>query len=88
MSNYPFNCAGNLARGDHAGLQAIRDFARNTLGPWLTEADLTGIRDDDSLEKLPLEERTQWRLSWRDLDDMIAPLDRGRKLHGDPSTRN
>jgi hypothetical protein len=44
-----------------------RPRVRRTLGSWLDEPDLAGLRDRAALEKLPPEERAGWRKLWADV---------------------
>jgi hypothetical protein len=46
---------------------------------WQTDADLAGVRDKDALDKLPEDERKQWRQFWDDVADLLR---RARSLCG------
>jgi eukaryotic-like serine/threonine-protein kinase len=45
-----------------------REIARQTLQNWQEDADLTGVRDKDALNKLPPGERDAWRKLWADVE--------------------
>jgi serine/threonine protein kinase len=44
------------------------------LAHWRSDADLTSVRDEAALERLPQGERDAWRALWRDVDDLAARL--------------
>src|SRR5262249_51341298 len=54
--------------------------AAGALKSWQTDAALAGVRDRAPLEKLPADEREQWRRLWADVDVVLAtdPLEQGQ----------
>jgi serine/threonine protein kinase/Tfp pilus assembly protein PilF len=54
--------------------------AAAALKTWPTDAALAGVRDQALLEKLPGDERQQWRRLWADVDVVLGddPLEQGR----------
>jgi serine/threonine-protein kinase len=45
--------------------------ARRALSPWRDEPDLAGLRDPDSLDRLPPAERQEWRSLWGETEALI-----------------
>jgi hypothetical protein len=58
---------GKLADGPAE--QRLR--VRQTLTRWRADADLTGVRDQDALAKLPEDERAKWRELWSEVDGLL-----------------
>jgi hypothetical protein len=54
-----------------AGTEADRIQARKTLAPWRDGPELAGLRDPDSLEKLPPAERQECRALWQEVADLL-----------------
>jgi tetratricopeptide (TPR) repeat protein len=54
--------------------------AAGAIKTWQTDTDLASVRDQASLEKLPADEREQWRGLWTDVEALLAadPLEQGR----------
>jgi len=53
-----------------------REVVHERMNHWLSDRDLAEVRDDDWLNKLPADEREQWRKLWgevRSLRDRTAP---------------
>ncbi len=53
-----------------------REVVFDGMNRWLSDPNLAGIRDDQWLDKLPVDEREQWRKLWgevRSLRDQTAP---------------
>jgi hypothetical protein len=44
---------------------------RRALTHWRGNADLTGVRDKEALDKLPEAERQAWRKLWAEVDDLL-----------------
>jgi tetratricopeptide (TPR) repeat protein len=44
---------------------------RGRLQHWLADADLAGIRDRETLERLPEPERAQWKTLWADVNELL-----------------
>jgi hypothetical protein len=78
----PFGCGPLLAAsalfpGRLDAATANREAVHKAMNHWLSDADLAGIRDDQWLDKLPADEREQWRKLWADVRsvrDRTAPL--------------
>jgi serine/threonine-protein kinase len=49
------------------GTAADRIQSQKTLAPWLDEPDLAGLRDPDTLERLPPAERKECLALWQDV---------------------
>jgi serine/threonine-protein kinase len=49
-----------------------RDEVRQALERWRRAPHLAGLRDRDSLAKLPAEERAAWQSLWADVDTLLA----------------
>jgi tetratricopeptide (TPR) repeat protein len=45
---------------------------------WRVDPDLAGVRDADALDKLPEDERGQWRQLWDDVDALVQKTVRAR----------
>jgi serine/threonine-protein kinase len=58
---------GKLAEGPAE--QSLR--VRQLLAWWRADPDLTGVRDNDALAKLPEDERAKWRQLWVEVDGML-----------------
>jgi serine/threonine-protein kinase len=58
---------GKLAEGPTE--QRLR--VRQTLTHWRADTDLTGVRDKDSLAKLPRDERAKWQELWGEVDALL-----------------
>jgi tetratricopeptide (TPR) repeat protein len=54
--------------------------AAGALKSWQTDTDLASVRDQAALEKLPADERAQWKRLWTDVEALLAadPLEQGR----------
>jgi hypothetical protein len=50
-----------------------------TLQPWKGDTDLTAIRDDEALAKLPEPEQKEWQAFWAEVDALLKRA-RGPKL--------
>jgi hypothetical protein len=50
------------------GSPQTRAAIRNILAQWQKDAGFAGVRDGDALEKLPPDERAQWRKLWADVE--------------------
>jgi tetratricopeptide (TPR) repeat protein len=59
------------ARKLDTGTTADRIQARKTLAPWRDEPDLAGLRDADSLEKLPGAERQECQALWQEFAALL-----------------
>ena len=44
---------------------------RQTLTHWRADPDLTGVRDQDALAKLPEDERAKWQELWGEVDGLL-----------------
>ena len=53
------------------GTAADRIQARKTLTPWQDDPDLAGLRDADTLQKLPAAERQDWQALWQDVAALV-----------------
>ena len=53
------------------GTEADRIQARKTLAPWRDDPDLAGLRDAETLERLPPSERQEWRALWQDVAALL-----------------
>ena len=59
-------------------LPSAHPVIQKTLTLWLTDTDLISIRETDSIQMLPVEEREQWESLWkevRDLLDLVSSAD-------------
>ena len=56
-----------LLRGPPEDRQAVR----TTLEHWQRDADLTAVRDEDTLQKLSAEEQEAWRKLWGDVSELL-----------------
>jgi serine/threonine-protein kinase len=62
-------------RADLTGWQKVlegdttrsRDLVGRTLTQWRCDPDLTGVRDPEGLDKLPVEERKEWLMLWEEV---------------------
>jgi serine/threonine-protein kinase len=54
-----------------SGAPQARATVIKTLKRWQQDADLTGVREDESLARLPDEERKAWRDLWSDVDGLL-----------------
>ncbi len=45
---------------------------QDPLSHWKQDADLAGVRDPKTLEKLPPDERDAWEKLWKDVDALLA----------------
>jgi hypothetical protein len=61
-----------------------RDETARRLRHWQEDADLSGVRDADALEKLPAAERAAWRQLWADADALLREAAPGREKALDP----
>jgi tetratricopeptide (TPR) repeat protein len=52
--------------------KASRDDVLKTLRDWRVNLDLAGLRDEDALAKLPLEQSEACRALWAEVDRLIA----------------
>jgi serine/threonine-protein kinase len=61
------------ARIKQAGswFSGVRAEAAQALRHWREDPDLAGVRDADALEKLPEDERAEWRRLWADVDAVL-----------------
>jgi serine/threonine-protein kinase len=48
-----------------------RDLVRQTLTRWRSDPDLAGLREPIELDKLPADERKEWRALWRDFEILL-----------------
>jgi eukaryotic-like serine/threonine-protein kinase len=55
-----------------AGDAQARPVAQGTLQQWRADAALAGVRDADTLAKLPEAERVAWRSLWAEVDALLA----------------
>jgi hypothetical protein len=55
-----------------AGPAEQRRLVRQTLTYWRADADLAGVRDKESLAKLPEDERKAWQKLWADVADLLS----------------
>jgi serine/threonine-protein kinase len=55
-----------------------RSVVLDTVRHWQEDSDLAGIRDPDSLAKLPEAERAAWRSFWAEVDALLARARSGR----------
>jgi eukaryotic-like serine/threonine-protein kinase len=53
------------------GTEADRIQARRTLAPWRDDPDLAGLRDPDTLKRLPPAEREECRALWQEVADTL-----------------
>jgi serine/threonine-protein kinase len=53
------------------GTEADRIQARRTLAPWRDDPDLAGLRDPDTLKRLPPAEREECRALWQEVADLL-----------------
>jgi tetratricopeptide (TPR) repeat protein len=53
------------------GTEADRIQARKTLAPWRDDPDLAGLRNADTLERLPPAERQECRALWQEVADLL-----------------
>ena len=58
-----------------SGKPEDRQTVRKTLLGWQQDADLTGVRDTETLKKLPVDEQEPWRQLWADVADMLKKAD-------------
>jgi tetratricopeptide (TPR) repeat protein len=73
-------------RADLAGRSKLADSASAAerastlarLRAWRSVPDLAGVRDAESLARLPEDERADWRRLWDDLADLAGPPRKGR----------
>ena len=61
-----------------SGPPQARQSAASTLKHWKEDPDLVGIRDEDSLAKLPDQERAVFEQLWKEVDGLLAKVE-GRK---------
>ena len=61
-------------RADPAPKQAIRE----RLGHWRQDAELASVREKESLDQMPDDERQQWRQLWDDVDALRKKVE-GKK---------
>jgi hypothetical protein len=57
----------NLAKNNSPQTRAA---VRSNLQHWKSDPDLSGIRDNDAVAKLPGEEKTAWLQFWADVDKL------------------
>ena len=55
-----------------AGLAELKAQIVPTLQHWKADSDLTGIRDEQAIAKLPDSERTAFKQFWKDVDQLIT----------------
>jgi tetratricopeptide (TPR) repeat protein len=48
-----------------------RSVVRQTLQHWQADSDLAGVRDRDTLAKLPADERRAWEALWKEVDALL-----------------
>jgi serine/threonine-protein kinase len=53
------------------GKAAERIQARRTLAPWQADPDLAGLRDAETLERLPPAERQHWQALWQEVAALL-----------------
>jgi serine/threonine-protein kinase len=51
-----------------------RAVIRQSLTRWRGDRELASVRDGDTLNHLPEEERKEWRTIWREIDDLLRTL--------------
>ncbi len=61
-------------RDEAAGKQLVRERMRH----WQQDADLTSVRDRAALDRLPDDERQQWRQLWQDVSAVLAKVEEKR----------
>src|SRR5262249_2127276 len=71
------------ARRLDTGKAEDRPLAATTLGRWLRDRDLAGVRDPAALDGLPEAERPGWRQWWSDVEALRARAGRGARRQGD-----
>jgi hypothetical protein len=54
----------------------VKGIARKTLQHGKTDRDLTGIRDEEEVTKLPEPERKEWQSFWADVAELLKNADR------------
>jgi serine/threonine-protein kinase len=54
-----------------AGDEQARSAAARDLWHWQADSDLAGVRDRDSIAKLPADERRAWEALWKDVDALL-----------------
>lgn len=59
-------------RAGTLGSKPERSAAVDNLKSSETDADLTGVRDEQALQLLPAEEGESWRALWREIADLIT----------------
>ena len=59
------------AKKAKTGTAAERIQAQKTLSPWQVDPDLAGLRDAETLERLPPSERQECRALWRDVAALL-----------------
>jgi tetratricopeptide (TPR) repeat protein len=60
-----------------SGKAKDRALAKQALQRWQTGTDLAGVRDQDTLEQLPPEERTAWAQLWQNVQAVLAEVQAG-----------
>ena len=58
-------------------IRSIRESAIQTLQHWLHHPDLAGLCDKEALEKLPENERDQWRTIWAEVKALLDQVKKG-----------
>jgi hypothetical protein len=54
---------------------ATKQAVRQLLGHWQVDTDLASVRDKAALDKLPDDERRQWRQLWDEVAALLKKVD-------------
>jgi hypothetical protein len=57
---------------------AAKRTVREKLEYWLADADLASVRDKDSLDRLPEDERRAWRQLWEEVGRLLREVGVGQ----------